>query len=181
MTLFKNNFILCKIWGFHGGDYEERHVLGCYVLWLLYETTVLTRVTRRNLQEDAILHSHRRENLKSYMKNLVNGDIKLSNVNWLASCFQAHVSLELFSAPQDVGDTYTKNVRWLQRTTSQKILFFSKRNACWRYQFVLPLCVKTWSSERIINWNLLRMPSSEMVSYVALGGPTFRRNVASPS
>jgi hypothetical protein len=31
------------------------------------ETSVLTRATRRNNQEDTILHSHRRENLKSYM------------------------------------------------------------------------------------------------------------------
>jgi hypothetical protein len=32
------------------------------------ETLVLTRATRRNIPEDAILHSHRRENLKSYMR-----------------------------------------------------------------------------------------------------------------
>jgi hypothetical protein len=32
------------------------------------ETPVLTRVTRRNIPEDSILHSHRRENLKSYKK-----------------------------------------------------------------------------------------------------------------
>jgi hypothetical protein len=31
------------------------------------ETPVLTRATRRNIPEDTILHSHRRENLKSYM------------------------------------------------------------------------------------------------------------------
>jgi hypothetical protein len=31
------------------------------------ETSVLTRVERRNIPEDAILHSHRRENLKSYL------------------------------------------------------------------------------------------------------------------
>jgi hypothetical protein len=31
------------------------------------ETSVLTRATRRNIQEDDILHSHRRENLKSYI------------------------------------------------------------------------------------------------------------------
>jgi hypothetical protein len=29
------------------------------------KTSVLSRVTRRNISEDAILHSHRRENLKS--------------------------------------------------------------------------------------------------------------------
>jgi hypothetical protein len=30
------------------------------------ETSVFTSATRRNISEDAILHSHRRENLKSY-------------------------------------------------------------------------------------------------------------------
>jgi hypothetical protein len=32
------------------------------------ETSVLTRVTRHNIPEYAILHSHRRENLKSYIE-----------------------------------------------------------------------------------------------------------------
>jgi hypothetical protein len=32
------------------------------------ETLALTRVTRLNIPEDAILHSHRRENLKSYIQ-----------------------------------------------------------------------------------------------------------------
>jgi hypothetical protein len=32
------------------------------------ETLVLTRATSHNIPEDAILHSHRRENLQSYNK-----------------------------------------------------------------------------------------------------------------
>jgi hypothetical protein len=32
------------------------------------ETSNITRATRRNTPEDAILHSHRRENLKSYRR-----------------------------------------------------------------------------------------------------------------
>jgi hypothetical protein len=32
-----------------------------------FESSDLTRATRRNIPEDAILHSHRRENLKSYI------------------------------------------------------------------------------------------------------------------
>jgi hypothetical protein len=45
------------------------------------ETSVLTRVTRRNNPEDTILHSHRRENLKSYSVYL-NLDAK-----WPMYCF----------------------------------------------------------------------------------------------
>jgi hypothetical protein len=37
------------------------------------ETSVLGRATRRNIPEDAILHSHRRENLKSYNDEFVLG------------------------------------------------------------------------------------------------------------
>jgi hypothetical protein len=35
------------------------------------ETSVLARATRRNIPEDAIFHSHRREYLKSYKKSSV--------------------------------------------------------------------------------------------------------------
>jgi hypothetical protein len=35
------------------------------------ETSVPTRATRRNIPEDTILHSHRRENLKSYKDMVV--------------------------------------------------------------------------------------------------------------
>jgi hypothetical protein len=30
-----NKLRSCKIWGFHGGDYEEWRLLGCYDVWLL--------------------------------------------------------------------------------------------------------------------------------------------------
>jgi hypothetical protein len=30
-----NRCVICKIWGFHGGDYEEWCLLGCYAVWLL--------------------------------------------------------------------------------------------------------------------------------------------------
>jgi hypothetical protein len=33
------------------------------------ETSVLTRATRRNIPDDTILHSHRRENFKSYIED----------------------------------------------------------------------------------------------------------------
>jgi hypothetical protein len=32
---FKLNTALCKILVFHGGDYEECCLLGCYTVWLL--------------------------------------------------------------------------------------------------------------------------------------------------
>jgi hypothetical protein len=32
-----------------------------------FETSVLTRATRRNITEDGFLHSYRRENIKSYI------------------------------------------------------------------------------------------------------------------
>jgi hypothetical protein len=35
-----------------------------------FKTSVLTRATRRNNPEDTILHSHRRENLKSYIDSI---------------------------------------------------------------------------------------------------------------
>jgi hypothetical protein len=52
------------------------------------ETSVLTRVTRGNIPEDDVLHSHRRENLKSYLAitaGLCSGDVMclLWSTNWV--------------------------------------------------------------------------------------------------
>jgi hypothetical protein len=44
------------------------------------ETSVLTRSTVRNIPDDGILHSHRRENLKSYIAFLTDEFRKWSNM-----------------------------------------------------------------------------------------------------
>jgi hypothetical protein len=43
-----SQLMLCKIWGSHGCDYEDRRLMRCYAAW----------ATRRNIPEDGILHGH---------------------------------------------------------------------------------------------------------------------------
>jgi hypothetical protein len=50
------------------------------------ETSVLTRATRRNNPEDTILHSHRRENLKSYILRMNYATPVIGRVGNIRSC-----------------------------------------------------------------------------------------------
>jgi hypothetical protein len=43
-----------------------------------FETSVLTRATPRNIPEDTILRSHRRENLKSYIDSSGSGELPVA-------------------------------------------------------------------------------------------------------
>jgi hypothetical protein len=35
MFIRPDSLSIVKIWDFHGGDYEERRLLGCYAVWFL--------------------------------------------------------------------------------------------------------------------------------------------------
>jgi phosphoribosyl-dephospho-CoA transferase len=56
-------------------------------------TSVLTRATRRNILQDVILHSHRREHLKSYTVVIPGGLSRIAELKYLqeqllfVSCF----------------------------------------------------------------------------------------------
>jgi hypothetical protein len=59
------------------------------------ETSVLTRATWRNNTEDTILHSHRRENLKSYRVQFISIDLHLfceNNHNLIPFTYSFHLN-----------------------------------------------------------------------------------------
>jgi hypothetical protein len=69
--------VLCKIWDFHGGDYEECRVLGCGAMHILWnEPTFLRNVgsfhrsTRRHIPEHGILHNLVLFSLRHYLRSL---------------------------------------------------------------------------------------------------------------
>jgi hypothetical protein len=67
------------------------------------ETSVLTRATRRNIPEDAILHSHRGANLKSY--NIIKV-LRWGAVAWpeqLAVPQERSISTEFVTTFQNIG------------------------------------------------------------------------------
>jgi hypothetical protein len=53
---------------------------------MLRRVALLTRTTRRNIPEDSILHSHRRENLKSYKIVVLSANYCLASVRLVCVC-----------------------------------------------------------------------------------------------
>jgi hypothetical protein len=63
------------------------------------ETSVLTIATRRNIREDTILHSHRRENLKSYMMPMSS-----RSAGRTARCYiPEHITILLYTAHSETA------------------------------------------------------------------------------
>jgi hypothetical protein len=73
------------------------------------ETSVLTRATRRNIPENTILHSHRRENLKSYKQNAVSD--KLRSQQGVEICL-------LFAVARPILGPMVSHLQWVQGTLS---------------------------------------------------------------
>jgi hypothetical protein len=60
------------------------------------DTSVLTRATRRNIPEDANLHSHRRENLKSYISAYFNINNTLPNSDTFLLWHSVHIYIYIY-------------------------------------------------------------------------------------
>jgi hypothetical protein len=80
------------------------------------ETSVLTRATRRNIPEDTILHSHRRESLKSYLNRVTHQltkkirALKNSSINKF---------LTDLTADNNVKYSLFKATKYLERSSTQ--------------------------------------------------------------
>jgi hypothetical protein len=81
------------------------------------DTSVLTRATRRNIPEDGNLHSHRREDLKSYMN--VYSVVGSAVLMYLATDGDFHMTLTQLMKNVQLFDGVTSDVRLvLQRFSS---------------------------------------------------------------
>jgi hypothetical protein len=76
------------------------------------ETSVLTRVTRRSIPEDTILHSHSRENLKSYSVQSFRNDVNKQTPWPLLRKRTKNIMSVLY--------VFLKIVRFLYRTIKRK-------------------------------------------------------------
>jgi hypothetical protein len=45
LVVYVKRGVSCRIWGFHGDDYEECHLLGCSAMWAYYKLTFRRNVS----------------------------------------------------------------------------------------------------------------------------------------
>jgi hypothetical protein len=76
------------------------------------ETSVLTRATRRNISEDAIVRCHRRENFKSY--KVISDELEKTGKEVLVVYFRCIFSY--FGVPEDNHETYINLAGILAKT-----------------------------------------------------------------
>jgi hypothetical protein len=94
------------------------------------ETSVLTRATQRNIPEDTILHSHRRENLRSYLLLFLcpSWAQLFSSVPYYTVILSAH---SCFNIRHQIWDPYESAGRMLRMLGSvSKTCFFSTDMTC---------------------------------------------------
>jgi hypothetical protein len=72
------------------------------------ETSVLARATRRYIPEDTILHSHRRENLKSYTEIIIQKPTTLDSLNYALTTYNKNYSLELSATRESTSCAATR-------------------------------------------------------------------------
>jgi hypothetical protein len=73
------------------------------------ETSVLTRVTWCNIPEDTILHSHHRENLKSYtVGDMLDNGSNMSHTWMKITCFESIVCGKWINGSDEMKRSYTK-------------------------------------------------------------------------
>jgi hypothetical protein len=72
------------------------------------ETSVLTRATRRNIPEDTILHSHRRQNLKS----------NISDQRWVSTPFNPGIHCKGSAVDLKAGVDLLQKLRILNGSSS---------------------------------------------------------------
>jgi hypothetical protein len=130
------------------------------------ETSVLTRATRRNNPEDTILHSHRRENLKSYIdEHSLRSYTLFLLVNEMSS-FQTGCKLSCLSCAFNCVNHWS-----LINMIGLETLWLSERNkdTAIKLQFI-KIAMQNWES-----WNneAILLPQEDMCKCCI--GPTLAR------
>jgi hypothetical protein len=73
--------MICRIWGFLGGNYKEWSILGCYVVWLLWEPhgvniseyAILQQELRRHINQQDVRTTRHQHPLISFFPLPVSG------------------------------------------------------------------------------------------------------------